>query len=339
MIAATKNKQPLLYEKESYLLRGLFMKIYNELGPGLKESIYGNAFEELLKQERVPYKREPSSEAGQSLVEALIALSIFVIGIATIGFLVLDANVSSRQGVERTQATLLAQEGLEAARSIRDADFDNLTAGSHGIALSGNKWTFSGTSDTQDQFARTITVIDIDIDTKKVDGIVTWQFTEARQNSVTLTDYLTDWNQTQGQAGELTVDTSNAALAGGNKRLQGITIQNTGSGSITIDKMTVWWSNGQLVKQIRIDGADVWIWNGVGTPDGRQPSGAELNIGDFTLAQGAGVKNINRIGFNGTMAGAAFIIKFIMSDGSTKYVSVDFAGGGDDQELVIFEPN
>ncbi len=50
----------LLYERESYKLRGLWMKVYNNLGPGLKESIYANAFEELLKQEKVPYQREPN---------------------------------------------------------------------------------------------------------------------------------------------------------------------------------------------------------------------------------------------------------------------------------------
>lgn len=255
------------------------MKVYNELGPGLKESIYGNAFEELLKQEEIFYQREPNmpvefegkkvgdyrpdflvynkiivelksvpqiprtqiqrvyqylksskyklgfiinfgapklqiirrifdlnksvksvinpfnlrSEAGQSLIEVLVALAVFTLGIATIGFLALDANVSSRQGVERTQATLLSKEGLEAARSIRDADFDNLTAGTHGIVLSGNKWIFSGTSDIQDQFIRSITIEDISAKEKKITSNISWQFSQQRPNSVSLVTYLTDW--------------------------------------------------------------------------------------------------------------------------------------------------
>lgn len=263
------------------------------------------------------------SRSGQSLIEVLIALSIFVVGIATIGFLVLDANVSSRQGVERTQATLLAKEGLEAARSIRDADFDNLTAGGHGIALSGNKWTFSGTSDTQDQFTRVVIVTDIDVDTKQVQSQVTWQFTQARQNSVALTDYLTDWNQTQGNAGRLSVDISNAALEGGNRRLEGIKIQNTGTSSITTDKITVWWNNSRLIEEIRIKSTTVWKHDGAGTPDGRQPSGTELDIDNYALAQGSGTHDITRIVFNGSMTGTDFMIKFIMTDGSTKYVLVD----------------
>ncbi len=250
-------------------------------------------------------------------------MGIFVVGIAAIGFLVLDANTSSRQGVERTQAVLLAKEGLEAVRSIRDADFENLTVGSHGIALAGNKWIFSGASDTQDQFTRVIIVTDVDIDTKQVQSKVTWQFTQSRQNLVTLTDYLTDWSQTQGKAGELSADISNATIGGGgNRRLLGITIQNIGTSSITVDKMTVWWNNSRLIEEIKIEKTIVWKYNGAGTPNGRQSSGTELNINNYVLAQGSGAHDITRIAFNGSMAGTDFIIKFVMTDGSTKYVTI-----------------
>lgn len=127
---------------------------------------------------------------GQSLIEALVALSVFILGTATIGFLILDANVASRQGIERTEAVLLAREGLEAARSIRDANFNNLTAGAHGIMLSSNRWIFSGTSDTQDQFTRIITIEDIDSKRKKITSQINWQFSSQRQDSVSLTTYL-----------------------------------------------------------------------------------------------------------------------------------------------------
>ena len=54
----TKDGKPLIYEDESYILRGLWMEIYNTLGPGHKENAYGNAFEELLKREIILYERE-----------------------------------------------------------------------------------------------------------------------------------------------------------------------------------------------------------------------------------------------------------------------------------------
>ena len=49
----------LLYEKESYLLRGIWFNIYNELGPGHKESVYCNAFGQELIINKIPYLKEP----------------------------------------------------------------------------------------------------------------------------------------------------------------------------------------------------------------------------------------------------------------------------------------
>lgn len=258
-------------------------------------------------------------QAGQSLLEVLVALGVFVVGIAAIGSLVLDANVAFRQGGERTQAILLAQEGLEAARSIRDADFDNLTASANGILLSGSTWIFSGTSDTQDQFTRQITVSDIDVDTKRIESAVTWQFTQARQDSVTLVGYLTDWNQTHGEAQGLSADISGAILAANSKNLDGVTIKNTGLSSITIDRMTLWWNNSNRLHQIDIDNKSVFK---IAPLKQGSLSGSEVDISNFTLLPGPDVHDITFL-FNGSMTGTDFIIKFTMLDNSTKYVLVD----------------
>ena len=48
----------LLYEELSYSLRGMFFKIYNELGPGFKEDIYIRALIALLDENKIPYERE-----------------------------------------------------------------------------------------------------------------------------------------------------------------------------------------------------------------------------------------------------------------------------------------
>jgi len=266
-------------------------------------------------------KLKEIDEKGQSLVEVLVALGVFVIGVVAVGVLVIDAGTASRQGVERTQAVLLAREGLEAARSIRDADFDNLSSGSHGVVLSGDTWGFSGTSDTQDQFTRTITITSLDVDTKQVESSVTWQFTEARQSSVVFTDYLTDWNQTHGNAGELSVNIDDVEI--NNKKLEDLKIENTGGSDITIDKITVWWDNSNLIEKIRVDGDDIWKHNGEGTPDGQQPSGTELDVVDYTVEAGEGLYNIDEFRFDNSMSGTAFIILFTMTDGSTKYVLIE----------------
>lgn len=48
----------LLYEDLSYKLRGMFFKIYNELGPGFKEDLYVRAMIKLLDETNIPYARE-----------------------------------------------------------------------------------------------------------------------------------------------------------------------------------------------------------------------------------------------------------------------------------------
>jgi len=48
----------LIYPKESYDLVGLAMGVHRELGAGFLEPVYQEAFEIVLKEKGVPYKRE-----------------------------------------------------------------------------------------------------------------------------------------------------------------------------------------------------------------------------------------------------------------------------------------
>ena len=48
----------LLYKELCYKVVGYAYSVYNELGSGLKEKVYGNAFEELLKENSINYSRE-----------------------------------------------------------------------------------------------------------------------------------------------------------------------------------------------------------------------------------------------------------------------------------------
>ncbi len=86
------------------------------------------------------------SNRGFSLVEVLLAsalLSLFLT--AFVGAFIYGQESTALAGA-RVRATFLAEEGLEAARSLRDSDFANLTDGDHGLAISGNQWSFSGAS-------------------------------------------------------------------------------------------------------------------------------------------------------------------------------------------------
>jgi len=140
-------------------------------------------------------------ERGQSLVELLLAMGVFVLTVSVITWLILDVYLADRSGRERTLATFLAKEGIEVARSIRDNSWDALTIGEHGLTISGGKWTFSGSqediSNKLKEGVRKIIVESVDSDRKKVTSQITWKLSEARSQDVSLISYLTQWKKTE----------------------------------------------------------------------------------------------------------------------------------------------
>ena len=93
---------------------------------------------------------------GFSLLELVLALSIFAIGSVVAGYMIIDANTSTRQNIGKAEALLIARDSIEAVMSIRDADFCELYAASNnnpnGLTnLSGFYWDFiHGIGDTVD---------------------------------------------------------------------------------------------------------------------------------------------------------------------------------------------
>ena len=145
-------------------------------------------------------KEKLKNNKGFSLVEVLVAIGVFVLGVATLGYMVVDASVSVRQGIERTQAIMFSQEGIEAIRSIRDGGFGNIPEGIYGLEINAGNWTLSGNSDNQDQFARTVEVIDDGDNTKRIVSTVNWDFNQARNLEVQAVSYLTNWQDLTGES-------------------------------------------------------------------------------------------------------------------------------------------
>ena len=48
----------LLYAEESYKINGALFEVHKELGPGLLEKVYQEAFEKELKLQGIPFERE-----------------------------------------------------------------------------------------------------------------------------------------------------------------------------------------------------------------------------------------------------------------------------------------
>ncbi len=138
-----------------------------------------------------------NTNKGIALVEIILATSIFALLITTLVGAFLYGQESTALAGQRSRATFLAEEGLEAVRNIRDegdvGEFGDLTAGTHGLAISSDEWTFSGSSDTTGIFTRDIEIVDVDSFTKNIISTVTWQQNQQRTGSVELTSRFTDW--------------------------------------------------------------------------------------------------------------------------------------------------
>ncbi len=148
------------------------------------------------------------SGAGFTLVELLVAMTVFTLVISGVVFLILDAQSANRQGRERTKAALIAQESIEALRSIRNQGWKFVRPGTFGLSDQSGIWALAGTNDSVDQFTRNVQVEyahrdvsgnlvpsggTIDFDTKKITTNVQWDFTPLRPSTITFETYLTNW--------------------------------------------------------------------------------------------------------------------------------------------------
>ena len=136
---------------------------------------------------------EADKGSGFSLVEVLLAIALLAILVTTfVGALVYGQQAVALAGT-RARAVLLLDEGVEAVRNIRNANFANLTAGTKGLAITNNRWVFSGSSDTTDIFTRQVVVSSIDPNRRRVTVTVQWQQTPQRVGVVQALTYFTNW--------------------------------------------------------------------------------------------------------------------------------------------------
>lgn len=241
---------------------------------------------------------------GFSITEVLIAGTVFTVVMAAVCSLLYITNDSSRQSVERTKALYLAKEGIEAARSIRDTNFNNLTAGNHGVKIINDVWQFSGASDNTDAYIRTVNIQDVDSRTKLVKSTVNWNVNNKRQEDLFLTTYLTKW-EPAGQSSYLNIDYS-AERISGTKEIIGIRLKNTYLTSLTITKMQIYSTNSITLNRIMVNGISRWT--------GSASSGTLINTSDFTIL-GYGNYEL-RLRYNGNVRGYNYKVVIYFSDGT-----------------------
>lgn len=140
------------------------------------------------KQEGLP-RRSPSTllgtQAGQSLLEVLVALAVALLVILALVQAVTTAIKSNNFAKKKVQAASLAQEGIEKVRGLRDqSSWAN-------FKLSCNNYN-AGTVNDPTIFTRTISCSEEAPDKIKVVVKVSWTDSGKTQNSQIIS-YFTQW--------------------------------------------------------------------------------------------------------------------------------------------------
>lgn len=138
---------------------------------------------------------EQSESNGFSLVEAILASAVFGLLLAGLTGSLVYGQESAIIAGSRARAAMLAEEGLEAVRNVRDSGFSNLVDGTYGLSFAGNTLVLANTPDLSSDFLREITVSTVDQNTKSISVRITWKQNEQRNGEIILDSTLTNWKR------------------------------------------------------------------------------------------------------------------------------------------------
>ncbi len=152
------------------------------------------------------------NQKGQSILEVIIAVAIFSLIGAAMTAMVVGGFNGLMQGGDQTQAGALAQEGIEAVRSIRDGAWNELVYKKSAVAVSSSQWIFTGEGmdESIGKYTRTIIMDDVcrdetdeitdcpgaytDVHSKQCAVNIDWETRPGIINSVRNITYLTNWD-------------------------------------------------------------------------------------------------------------------------------------------------
>lgn len=148
-----------------------------------------------------------SKTAGFSLLELALAVGLFMIFAVGLAATAIGGHLSSLDNATEARANMVLVESWEALKSIKTNSWSRMTSGTHGLAIGGSHWEFSGNSDSADGFDRVITISDvrrdnagiivssggeIDPDTKLVSLNLSWTTVTDQPRSLELESYMTN---------------------------------------------------------------------------------------------------------------------------------------------------
>ena len=137
---------------------------------------------------------------GFTLVEIILAIAVF----ALITTVMISAYVYGRQATQlsgnRSRASQLANEGMEAIRNIANPNYSNLSNYSNGttyyLVQFNNQWQLTTIpSQIDGLYTRTLVFSDGPNGSRQLTVSVTWQQTLQRQGSMVAKTYFANWRQ------------------------------------------------------------------------------------------------------------------------------------------------
>ncbi|MDD2807538.1 MAG: type II secretion system protein [Patescibacteria group bacterium] len=206
-------------------------------------------------------------QSGFSLVEVILAVALFGLFATALIGLLMNSYGSDIQAKEKDAATIYAQQGIDAVRSIRRQAWNFLVNGSYGLDQSIGHWQFSGSSDFLAAKFTCVTTIgnacrdvgknlvdcvtpgsQIDLETKKVTVVVSYTAVNGVLNKVILNSYLTNWQSSDWRQTDWVGGSGQTVWADPTK-------YNADDSNINID------TGGQLsLASVSADGCGIKVW-------------------------------------------------------------------------------
>lgn len=149
-----------------------------------------------------------NKKSGFSIIEVLLAITLFTIFATGVFGLALDTLQRDMTNELKNKAINYAEEGIEAVRNIRDRNFLLLTNGDHGLQFLNDTWAFIAAPETINNFyERTIFIEDVyrdsngniaesgtyDPEAKKIKSEVLWYEKGFIPKSMSISSYFMNW--------------------------------------------------------------------------------------------------------------------------------------------------
>lgn len=201
-------------------------------------------------------------QEGFSILEAIIAIALFMlVATSVVGIFVIGTQ-GSKQGVEYVVAAGYLQEATEAVRSIRNRDFAEITAGTYGLDTASGYYEFDGTSDVLDEYTRTITVEDVERDgsnnivasggtddpnTKQITVNITWDTLTGKSQNVDHVFYIHNFISEVTWVQDLTAEF-------GSGFFHSSATASTGDGEVVLRTVQADWSGLFVANDVDLEG-------------------------------------------------------------------------------------